>query len=142
MGNTHITGRTISVKQPARVIYAIFSDLRNFATNLPAEVKDKAELSAESDWLLAKVQGFEMGIKVAERSPFNFVRFEQYGSTPISFNFWVRLDIIDEHNTAFHLELDAELGTMMKMMVGGKLKEMIDKLTDELERGFSSIPTV
>ena len=31
----------------------------------------------------------------------------------------------------------AELGTMMKMMVGGKIKEMVDKLTDELEKGLN-----
>jgi hypothetical protein len=26
---------------------------------------------------------------------------------------------------------------MMKMMVGGKIKEMVDKLTDELEKGLN-----
>ncbi len=134
MGDTKVTGRRVILRQPAPVVYGIFSDLRHFADNLPADVKDKADISFDADSLLAKVQGFELGIKIEERSPYNYIKFVQYGASPVNFNFWVRIDTLDSESCAFQLELDAHLGAMMKMMVGGKVQEAIDKLTDELEK--------
>lgn len=134
MGDTKAFGRRVVLNQSAPVIYGVFSDLKHFATNLPQEILDKSEIRFDSDYLLAKVQGFELGIKIEERSPFNFIKFIQYGTTPVNFDFWVRIEPLDSNSCAFQLELDAQLGTMMKMMVGGKVQEAIDKLTDELEK--------
>lgn len=137
MGNTHAVGRKIKVNHPDRVVYSIFSDLRNFVGNLPADMREKVDLKADADTLLAKVQGFELGIKAEERLPFLLLRFVQYGATPIAFNFMIHIEAVDELSCEMFLEIDAELGTMMKMMVGGKIKEMVDKLTDELEKGLN-----
>jgi ribosome-associated translation inhibitor RaiA len=134
MGDTKALGRRVVLNQPAPVIYGVFSDLRHFATNLPSEIKDKSEIKFDADYLLAKVHGFELGIKIEERSPFNFIKFVQYDASPVNFDFWVRIEPLDQNSCAFRLELDAQLGTMMKMMVGGKVQEAIDKLTDELEK--------
>ncbi len=47
----------------------------------------------------------------------------------MSFDFFVNIEALSEDTCSFRLSLDAQLGTMMKMMVGGKLKEAVDRLT-------------
>ena len=125
MGDTKAVGRKVKVNQPAQAIYALFADLRHFAQNLPEDIKGKSDIT---------FQGFELGIKVEERNPFTYVRYVQYGSTPVNFDFWVRIEALSDSSCELFLELDAQLGTMMKMMLGGKLQEAVDKLTDELEK--------
>ena len=51
MGNTHAVGRKIKVNHPDRVVYSIFSDLRNFVGNLPADMREKVDLKADADTL-------------------------------------------------------------------------------------------
>jgi hypothetical protein len=134
MGDTKISGRIVTVRHPDREIYALFADLGHFAEHLPEDVKEKSSLEFDTDHLLAKVQGFEFGIKVEERVPFTMVKYIQFGTTPVSFDFFVNIEALSEDTCSFRLSLDAQLGTMMKMMVGGKLKEAVDRLTDELEK--------
>lgn len=137
MGDTKIKGRRITVNHPDREIYAVFSDLRHFAENLPQDIKEKSEVTYDSDHLVAKVQGFELGVRIQERIPFSAVRFVRDGSAPIDFEFRVDIESLSPTSCAFNLELDAQLGTMLRMMVGSKLQEAIDKLTDELEKRLS-----
>lgn len=141
MGNTQVKGRSVVVRQPANVLFTLFSDLTNFTRNLPQEMRDKADLQSTPDTLLAKVQGFEMGIKVEERIPFISIKYIQNGNSPIPFSLFVFFNSISDIQTEFHLELDAELSGMLKIMLGGKLQEVVDKITDEMEKGLNgSVP--
>lgn len=137
MGDTKAIGRRVVLNQPADLIYGVFSDLNHFVSHLPDDIKEKSNIRFDRDSLIAKVQGFELGIKIEERSPYNFIKFTQYGASPINFDFWVRIEALDSKSCAFQLELDANLGTMIKMMIGTKVQEAIDKLTDELEKRLS-----
>ncbi|MFA5849870.1 MAG: hypothetical protein WC833_08300 [Bacteroidales bacterium] len=139
MGVTQVKGRKVVVKQPSDVLFGLFSDLNNFTRNLPDGVLEKSEIKSTSDTLLAKVQGFEMGLKVDERTPFSSIKYVQYGKSPIAFVFKVLLSPVNDAETEFHLELDAELSGIFKMMLGSKLQGAIDKVTDELEKGFSGV---
>lgn len=136
MGNTQVKGRCAVVQHPVNALFTLFSDLTNFSKNLPSEIQEKAELRSTPDTLLAKVQGFEIGIKVDERIPFSCVKYIQFGNSPVPFTFCVFLKPVNECQTEFHLELDTELSGMLKMMLGGKLQEMIDRITDEMVKGL------
>ncbi len=140
MASTQAIGRTVKIQQPASQIFAIFSDLTNFTKSLPADIGKKADIHSTSDTLTGKVQGFEIGIKVAERVPFSLIRYEQYGKSPFPFNFIMRIESISPTECLFNLELNAELSGMFKMMLGGKLQEAVDKITDELEKGMGGLP--
>ncbi len=139
MGVTQVKGRNVVVRQPSNVLFGLFSDLNNFTRNLPEGILEKSEIKSTSDTLLAKVQGFEMGLKVEERIPFSSIKYVQYGKSPIAFVFKVLLNPVNETETEFHLELDAELSGIFKMMLGTRLQDAIDKVTDELEKGFSGV---
>ncbi len=139
MSNTKVQGKKVVVKQPANVLFAFFSDLTNLVKNIPEDIKNQSELSATSDALVAKVKGFQIGLKVAERIPYKSVKYIQNGNSPFPFSILVNMSSIGEAETDFQLEMEAELPMMIKMMIGGKLQEFVDKITDEIERGFGGI---
>lgn len=140
MANTHIEGRVVRIARPADFLYSLFTDLTNFTRNMPSDMMDKANLEATPDTLLAKVQGFEIGMKICERTPFNRIRYEQYGSSPIPFTFTVLLNDLGTGTSDFQLIMDYELSGMFKMMLDGKLQEIVDRVTDELERAMGAMP--
>jgi hypothetical protein len=135
MGATHVKGRDLVVKHPPVVLYTIFSDLRRFAENLPVDLKDKVRIEADS--IVGSVQGMEMGLRVDQRIPYSLISFAETGKFPFPFKFYFHFSPVGLDSTLFHLELEAELPTMVKMMVGGKLQEMVDKVTDQLEQAFN-----
>lgn len=123
------------VKQPPVVLYTIFSDLRRFADSLPADVKDKVRIEADS--VIASAQGFEMGLKVDQRIPYSLVSFSETGKFPFPFKFDFHFSPVGLDSSLFYIELQTELPAMAKMMIGSKLQEMVDKITDQLEQAFN-----
>lgn len=136
MGNTQIKGRRVVVKYPASALFELFSDLTNFTKNLPQDMLKGSEVTSTRDTLVAKVQGFEIGLVVAERVEFSLIRYDQYGKNLFPYTFFVRLDSKSESETEFMIEMDTELSGMFKTMVGGKLQELVDKVTDQIEMAF------
>ena len=136
MSKTEVLGKKVQVNQPTERVFAAFSDLSNFSKNLPEEHRDKVR--ADADTLVVQAQGLELGVRVMERIPCTQVRFEQYGAqTLFPFTFWVHIGSTEEGVSTLQLELHAELNMMMKMMLGSKLQEGIDKLTEQFAAGLN-----
>jgi carbon monoxide dehydrogenase subunit G len=133
MGTTNATGRQIRVSRPASELFAIFSDLTNFTRGLPQDQLVKADVVATSESIRGKLQGMEIGIKIGERIPFTLVKYESFGPSPVPFRIYVRIEDAGALQSLFNLEIEAELSGMFKMMLGGKLQEAVDQLTDRLE---------
>lgn len=125
-----VLGKTIVINKPAYSLYSAFSDLRNLVANLPQEQKDK--ITADADTISTTVQGLNIGVKVHERTPFSKIDFEQFGQAPFSFLFTMFMEPANDNSTYFHIELRAELNTIMKMIVGGKMQGFVDKITDQI----------
>lgn len=133
MSNTHIEGRVVRLERPASLLYSIFENLTNFTQNVPADMLSQADVKATPNTLVAKVKGFEVGMQVTERTPFSQIKYEQYGATPIPFSFTVKLESISDNTTDFQLIMDTQMSGIYKMMLGSKLQEVVDKITDQLE---------
>lgn len=111
-------------------LYMAFADMRNFVQFLPEDKKQ--DVTAEYDSLHAVVQGFNIGIRVTERVPYSRIEFEDDGA-PFQFHLTMHFDAAaDPYKTDFQIVLDAELNFMMKTLLGGKLKEALDKVVDAL----------
>jgi len=136
MSNTEVKGRKVHINQPAERVFTAFSDLSNFVKNLPEEHRDKVR--ADTDTLTVQAQGLELGIRIVERTPFTTLRFEQHGAqTLFPFTFWIHVGGEGENSSTLQLELHAELNMMMKMMLGSKLQEGMDKLTEQFAAGLN-----
>ena len=128
---TEIKSKHSVVLKSPYVLYMAFVDMRKFVNLLPP---DKMEgVSADSDSLHALVQGFNVGVRIAQRTPYSRIDFKDDGA-PFQFTVSLFFDPVPNasEQTEFYIELVADLNLMMKMMLGSKLKDALDKMVDAL----------
>lgn len=117
-------------KAPAE-LFMLFTDMRNFVQMLPEDKRETVQ--ADYDTLAVTVQGFHIGIRVLDRTPYSRIEFKDDGA-PFHFNVVLHFDAAeDPFRTDFWIEVSADLNFMMKMMLGSKIKEGLDKVVDALE---------
>ncbi len=125
-----ITSKRAVVSKAPYELYMAFVDMRNFVRFLPED--RKAGVEADYDSIHALVQGFNIGVKVVDRTPYSKIEFADDGA-PFSFRMSVHFDASsDPYRTDVHIVLDADLNFMMKTLLGSKLKEALDKVVDGL----------
>ena len=139
------------------LVYAKLSDLRNLEVLKTRLNSDQPELPDEmkahvDDEQLSKakelIQNMEftadtmsidippvgkLVIEIIEREPEKLVKLTSTQS-PIPLTIWIQLVPTSETSCAMRLTLEAELNMFLKMAIGGKLKEGIDKFADMLAR--------
>lgn len=117
-------------KQPAE-LYMAFADLRYFLQFIPEG--NRGDVTADYDSITATVQGFKIGIMIKERTPYSRIDFIDDGA-PFQFSGSLHFDAAasDPYKTDFYIEFSADLNLMMKMLLGRKLKEGMDKVVDAL----------
>ena len=122
--------RAIVSKAPYE-LYMAFVDMRNFVQFIPED--KKGDVTADFDSIHATVQGFNVGVKVVQRNPYSRIEFADDGA-PFQFKLAMHFDAAsaDPYKTDFQIVLDAELNFMMKTLLGGKLKDALDKVVDGL----------
>ena len=113
-------------KSPAELFMA-FTDLRNFKQMVPQD--QKIDIEADYDTLKSTVQGMSMGVRVSRRLPYSLIELQDNGA-PFHFTMTMHFDDMGGCRTDFSIEVEAEISGMIKMMVGGKVKEALDKIVD------------
>ena len=113
---------------PQEQLYMSFTDMRNLTLNIPAQYRDS--VTADYDSLHATVQGFTIAVRVAERQPYSLIRVED-SDAPFHFSISAHFDSA-AGGTDFYLVAEADLNFMMKAMLGGKIKDALDKVVDGL----------
>lgn len=137
MSKTVIEGRKVTVNRPKEMLYSVFSDLTNFSNNLSSELFEQYNVVASKETIAARVQGFEVGIEICSQEPYNKVVYKQYGATPFEFTITINLQEEPGNSvTTFQFVLEMSLPIMYKMLIGNKIQEGIDKITQELEKAL------
>ena len=128
---TEIKSKHSVVLKSPYVLYMAFVDMRNFVNLLPPDKREG--VSADSDSLHALVQGINVGVRIAQRTPYSRIDFKDDGA-PFQFTVSLFFDPVPNasEQTEFYIELVADLNLMMKMMLGSKLKDALDKMVDAL----------
>lgn len=128
---TQITSKHGQVSKQPFELYMAFVDMRNFLQFLPEEKREG--VVADYDTISATVQGFKIGIMVKERTPYSRIEFIDNGA-PFSFGGSLHFVAVpsEPSKTDFHIEFHADLNLMMKVMLGGKIKDALDKVVDGL----------
>ena len=118
-----------SVARAPYMLYMPFSDMRNFVAMLPEDKKQGVE--ADYDTIHATVQGFNVGVRVHERVPYSRITYKDDGA-PFQFTVDICFDADggNPDSTDFHIDIEADLNFMMKMLLGSKLKDAVDKMVD------------
>ena len=139
------------VNAPVELVYAKLSNLENLrpvidgasdndalraqietagydASSLDA-LKD-VKLTADSVAIPAPMVG-EISLRICEREENRCVKFETVQS-PVQANLWIQVLPVTEQEAKMRVTLKADLNPMIKMMVGSKLKEGVEKFADML----------
>lgn len=139
------------------VVYAKLSDLRNLEvlkTRLNSDQPDiPDEMKAQvNDEQLSKakelIQNMEftadtmsidippvgkLVVEIIEREPEKLVKLTSTQS-PIPLTMWIQLVPTSDTSCAMRVTLEAELNMFLKMAIGGKLKDGVDKFADMLAK--------
>ena len=122
--------KNATVSKAPYQLYMAFVDMRNFVQFLPEDKKEG--VVADYDSIHATVQGFPIGVKVAERVPYSRLEFQDDGA-PFPFRIKMHFDpAADPYKTDFQITFEAELNFMMSMLLGSKLQDAMDKMVDAL----------
>jgi hypothetical protein len=105
-----------------------FTDMRNLTQSLPEKYRDS--VTADFDSIHATVQGFSIAVRVVERNPYSLLRLED-DDAPFHFSITAHFDPAPG-GTDFSIEVDADLNLMMKALLGGRIKDALDKAVDGL----------
>ena len=128
---TEYTSKSAYVQRPPYELYMAFVDLRRVLDYLPEDKKQGVE--ADYDHLRASVQGFPIGVQVHERVPYSRISLVDDGTAPFAFKVDLCFDAgTRPDQTLFHIGVEADLNFMLKMMVGSKIQEALDKVVDGL----------
>ena len=124
----------VVIRKPESLIYTVLSDFKNFSPALEGKVED---WKVEGDSCSFKVKGITAGMKIVDRIPSNTIKIEGDQSSPMPFTFWIQLKQVSIDDTRMRLTLHAKLNMMMKMMLGKKLQEGINKMADSIAESFN-----
>ena len=124
------------INHPASLIFPIISRM-DFLT--PAMQDKVEEWQATPDTCSFKVKGFKVSLRIADKVENKHVKIvADEGGLPIDFTFWIQLHEVSSLDTRVRMVLHAELNMMMKMMIGSKLQEGLDKAVEGLAVALNS----
>lgn len=130
MAAANYTSKHGIVKKSQYELFMSFVDMRAFADMLPDSAK--SSVKADYDTINVTAKGFSIGVRVQNRVPYSLIEYKDDGA-PFHFNVFVHCDPADnDMTTDFWIEVYAELNMMMKVMLGSKIKEALDKIVDGL----------
>ena len=124
-----INSKHRSVARAPYMLYMPFSDMRNFVAMLPEDKRQGVE--ADYDSIRGTVQGFSVGVRVEERRPYSRIVYKDDGA-PFQFTINICFDADggNPDRIDFHIDIEADLNFMMKMLLGNKFQDAVDKMVD------------
>lgn len=109
------------------------TDLNGIARAVPEE--HRGDLTIEGDSIRASYAGFTVAVRIAEKTPFSKVVFEDEDA-PFHFRITFLLEnaaLLSE--TSLTISAEAELNLMMKTLLGGRIREFLDKIATAISTG-------
>ena len=129
--------KQVQIRRPAAQIYAMASRFNNFTPILKDRVE---EWQATEDTCSFKVKGFTASMRIIDRVEPKLIKIVSGESTPMDFTFWFQLHEVNPTDTRMRMVLHVELNMMMRMMIGGKLQEGLDKMAEQIAAGLNGVP--
>ena len=129
------TSKQVQIFQDEETIFNVLSSFSNFSPVLAYKVEG---WEATHNHCSFKAQGFTIGLKMVEQDPYNTIKITNDDTTPFQFAFWVQLKQAEPGDTRMRLVLDVELNSMMKMLVGSKLQEALNKIAEQIATAFNT----
>ncbi len=96
------------------------------------------EWQADEEHCSFKAKGFAVRLRMDERVEPKHVKIVgDQGGVPVDFAFWIQLHKVSDVDTRLRLVLHVELNMMMKMMVGSKLQDAVDRIAEGIAQAMN-----
>ncbi len=129
--------KQVKINRPDWMVYNLLSDFNHFTPMLEGKVDG---WRVEGDSCSFTVKGFSLTLRMVEKTPYTTLKIGGDEGSPFEFVFWIQLVRVDENDTRMRLTLHAELNMMMKMMIGGKLEQAMDRIAEQVAMAFNMTP--
>ena len=140
MGMEKYESKQQQILKPAGRIFPFVS---RFDMLTPALQDKVEEWTATEDTCSFKVKGFTVALRIVERVENKHIKISadnEQGGLPVDFSFWIQLHEVSDADTRMRMVLHADLNMMMRMMLGSKLQEGLDKAIEGLATAFNQMP--
>lgn len=132
------TSKQQQIRRPAQQIYTVVSRFDNLT---PAVADKVEEWQATEDTCSFKAKGFTVKLRMVEKEEPKLIKIVgDDGGVPMDFAFWLQLKEVAPDDTRMRLVLHVELNMMMRMMIGSKLQEAVDKIAEAIAQSFNAAP--
>jgi hypothetical protein len=145
MPESKYTSEVKLINHNQQVIFNYLSDFGNLSTYLNQGLIEKineqvpqikiTNFESDQDSCRFNVTGLGLAeIRIVNREPFQTIKIQSSGGLPLSITFWIQLLPVDAFQTKMRLTLNADMSLMIKMMVGNKLEEGLNRIADTLTK--------
>ncbi len=122
-----------SIYHPQETIFRVLSDLNNIEyikSRIPqGKVQDLTYDTDSVDITVDKVG--RITLRIINREASKTIKFAAEG-TPTEANMWIQLKEVAPNDTKMKITIKASLNPMLKIMLKGKVNDMIDMIADTL----------
>ncbi len=127
----NIESKQGQISASAEKVFKFLTDLRNLDSLIPQDKVQNWESTEESCSFTVAGAG-DIQLRISERNPFNMIKVEPEGKTPLGFSFYIQLKELGEEDTRIKLTFRAEMNTMMKMMIKSPVQKALDQIVETL----------
>lgn len=129
--------KTVIVNAAPMTLFNRFTDLEGLVAAVPQE--QKKDISVDGDSLRVSHGGFNIAVKIIEKTPFSRIRVADL-EAPFHFTVTINLNPGElPLQTALDIDLSAELNFMMKALMGSHIQEFLDKAVTAIATGGTII---
>lgn len=125
------------VLRPAEQIYMLISRFDNLTPALQDKVE---EWEASEESCSFKAKGFSVKLRMEERIACKHVKIVGDGGVPMDFALWIQLHKVADADTRLRIVLHVDLNMMMRMMLGSKLQEAVDRIAEGIATAMNAAP--
>lgn len=115
------------------VVYETLSDLRNLEQSkhlIPDNTIQNIEFYEDKCHFTVNPIG-KIDLSVVEKQPYNLIKLGA-DNAPIDFHVNIHLRKTDNNQTGLHVNAQADIPPMVKMMFGGRLQQFVDQFANAL----------
>ncbi|MBQ3634362.1 MAG: hypothetical protein II951_01955 [Bacteroidales bacterium] len=124
------------VKAVAGNVENIYSRLSNFsrlgAAMPPQFAKDWVATETDCHFTIDKLG--RVGLKIEDMQPYSVIKYGHDGSLPFDLNLWVQMKPMEDNNSCLKVTLKANLNPLVKLAIGSKLQDMVDKMAETMSK--------
>lgn len=145
MGLSKYTSDIHYIEQNQEVVFNFLSNFENLSQYVNESLLEQvtkqvpqikvSDFESDADSCRFNISGLgEAEIRIVEREPHKTIKVISSGKLPMEFTFWIQLLPVTPYQTKMKLTLHAEMGMMIKMMVGNKLEKGVNQLAEMLTK--------